>query len=549
MNLSKEKKAKVAPLLLRGYALLGDYLVGYFLTYLLLSFPFFILLERNLVKALGQDINSFSLGFLLYWHLITVLFRFAHTLILGRTSFETLAGLRNEGPWWWQRVAGGARSVLGGLIDPFLLGNLPLLKGSASFKEKTLGCRLLVKKRIRASRLVTPLMIALVMALVGPLFKDFRIIDPLIVSFDKIKKEDLIKGGDFKAFKTYQSEKFHFESFSSLANNRYSLYPDFEYIKVKNQKKINPFLLIYDHKQKNSGELKIGHSLNLLELLKRGAMGNPLFKSKFPHLFKAIQSSLISAKKQEWIPGQTQKPLFNDLVKKDIKRLIQASFELSPKTLVPHLFTYGPFLRGFLRLRETFLYLVRPGIKPEVDFIKMGSTHFLRFRQVFPRDLPFNKGVIETYIPIETPFSVTIVMGWDHSLPGALSANIFRRSFLGDAKWFFDYQAVFPFPEREREMNPMVLLDFLSKDLKRQEQRELREEYLFQYYYSQCRSFLKSGDEAAQEILKNNMIRITSLFEVKNGEGNKAFSKLFMERWSELFSAFVGLNQLYFNIE
>jgi hypothetical protein len=140
-------------------------------------------------------------------------------------------------------------------------------------------------------------------------------------------------------------------------------------------------------------------------------------------------------------------------------------------------------------------------------------------------------------------------MGWDHSLPGALSANIFRRSFLGDAKWFFDYQAVFPFPEREREMNPMVLLDFLSKDLKRQEQRELREEYLFQYYYSQCRSFLKSGDEAAQEILKNNMIRITSLFEVKNGEGNKAFSKLFMERWSELFSAFVGLNQLYFNIE
>lgn len=549
LNSRKKKQAPLAPLGMRLYCICGDYLIGHFLTYFLLSFPFFSLMEKNLVSSFSFGTESFSLGFFIYWHLITVLMRFSHTLLLGVTPFELLAGLKNEGPWWWQRLAGGARVLMGSLVDISVISNLPLFVKKPSFKESTIGCRLLKGDSSKRKYLMPVLcLIAGLVAIMGPLIKDFTIIDTLIVSVDEIKKETLVKGGDFKAFKTYRSEKFHFEAFSSLANNRYALFPDFEFTKVKSQKRVNPFLLIYDSKQRNSGELKIGHSLNLLELLKRGKLGNPLFKGKFPHLEEAMKGSLISSKPRSWEPGQTQKPLFSDEIKLEIQKLIQASFELGPKRIAGHILEYGPFLRGFIQLREIFLYLLRPGIKPEVDFIKMGSMDFLRFRQVFPKDLPFNKGVIETYIPIETPFSVTIVMGWDHSLPGALSANTFRQNFLGDAKWYFDYRAVFPFPSQEKDMNSLVLLDFLSKDLKHQAQNELREEYLYQYYYHQCRNLLKERDIVGQEIVKNNMIRITSLFEVKNANKTDSFSRLFMERWSELYSAFIGQESSYFNL-
>ncbi len=552
LNSRKEKKRPLARPSTRLLCLLGDYFLGHFLTYFLLSFSFFGQLEVSLVSFFGQasGLNTFSLGFFLYWHLITVLMRFFHTLLLGVTPFEYLAGLSNEGPWWWQRLAAGGRVIFGGIVDLFIVGNLPLLANKPSFKEVSLGCRL-IRSRTRKNtnyRTFVFVCVAMVVAIFSPLVKDFNLLKTLVVSVEEVKKEQLIKGGDFSSYKTYKSEKFHLETFSSLANNRFSLYPDFEYIKIKNKKRVNPFLFIYDHEQRSSGELKVGHSLNLLELLKRGAYGNPLFRLKFPALYKEIHGPLISSKRRQWNEGQARKALLNEAVRKDIKKLIQASFELGKGRLMGHIFEYGPFLRGFIRLRETFLYLLKPGVTPEVDLIKMGSVDFLRFRQVFPKDLPFNKGVIETYVPIETPYSVSLMMGWDHSLPGALSAKTFRRAFLGDAKWYFDYSAVFDFPKEEKDMNPMVLLDFLSKDLKNQDKRELREEYLYQYYYHRVRELFKKGDKLGMEVIKNNMIRLSSLFEVKNSTKKNSFSNLFLDRWSELYSSLVREEITYFNL-
>lgn len=549
LNSRKVKKRRLAGPLIRLICLVGDYLLGHFLTYFLLSFPFFNNLEISLVNFFGQSqgLNTFSLGFFLYWHLITVLMRFFHTLMLGVTPFEYIGGLRNEGPWWWQRIAGAGRVIFGGVVDLFILGNLPLIFKKPTFKEASLGCQLYQGKS-RKFRTLVFACFAFVVAIFGPLVKDLHLLKTLVVSVEEVKKEQLIKGGDFQSYKTYHSEKFHMETFSSLANERFSLYPDFEYIKIKNKKRVNPFLFIYDHEQRSSGELKVGHSLNLLELLKRGAYGNPLFRLKFPALYKEINGPLVNSKRRQWNEGQAGKHLLSEKVRAEIKKLIQASFELGKSRLTSHVFEYGPFLRGFIRLRETFLYLLKPGVPPEVDLIKMGNMDFLRFRQIFPKDYPFNKGVIETFIPIETPFSVTFMMGWDHSLPGALSAKTFRRAFLGDAKWYFDYSAVFKFPTDEKSMNPIVLLDFLSKDLALQGQRELREEYLYQYYYHQARDLLQKGDKIGQELLKNNMVRLSSLFEVKNSTKKGSYSDLFLDRWSELYSSFVRDESSYFNL-
>ena len=473
--------------------------------------------------------------------------RFIHTILVGQTPFEFISGLKNEGPWWWQRLAGGGRVIFGGVTDLFLLGNLPLLFNKPSFKEASLGCRLYKGKKSSYQSYIL-FICSLILTIFAPLIKDFNILKTLVVSVEEVKKEELIKGGDFKSYKTYQSEKFHMETFSSLANDRFSLYPDFEYIKIKDKKKVNPFLLIYDHEQRSSGELKVGHSINLLELIKRGAYGNPLFRLHFPHLYNEVHGPLVNSKRKQWTKGQARKPLLSEQVRGEIKKLIQASFNLGKGHLLGHILRYGPFLRGFIRLRETFLLLLKPGVDPEVDLIKMGTFNFLRFRQIFPKDIPFNKGVIETFIPIETPYSATFMMGWDHSLPGALSAKTFRRAFLGDAKWYFDYSAVFDFPQDEKSMNPIVLLDFLSKDLKEQRQKELREEYIYQYYYHRSRLLLQKGDKIGQEVLKANMVRLSSLFEIKNTVKVKSYSELFLERWLELYSSFIRNEVSYFNL-
>lgn len=563
MTTRKGQKLKLAGSWARFTAFLGDLAVGHLLSFMLLSFPTIAFFEKRLITTGGGLAGLFGFspemfGFLIYWFLMTMLFRFMHTLLFGVSLFERLAGLDSSGHWWWKRLAGGARVMLDTLMTPFLVFDGRLLLKKPTLKEEMTGCFLIKKRRSKDWPLYFFLPLVILMSFSGPLFKDLMLIDGLVVSFENLEKEDLKPGDNFANYTSFASEKFKFKTFSSLENGRFSLFPDFEFVKVKTKKRLSPYLLIYDHINKTTGELKIGYKIALLELLKRGSHGNPFFAKKFPALAEAMaiyQGSIKgkdkrSFRERDYESVGENRPLLNPMVQEDIKKLIQASFELGMNNIVGHILTYGPFLRGFIEVRQALLSLAKPGIKPEVDMISMGNMDFLRFRQVFSDDYPRDKQVSSTYLPIGTPNAFTIEMGWDKSLQGALSSKSFRETFLANGEWFFDYTNFFKKPRLEAEVTPFFALDLLAAQKMEQPTQEILEEFLYRYYYQKCRKAIQSGDKVMLEGLKYNLVRLSSIMKVKEkGEKkNQKFSSLFLNQWQELWSSFQAKDRTYFNI-
>lgn len=547
----KKTKAVLARPWERFLAFLGDLAFAHLLSFLLLSFPSFARFEKAIIQNLSGLAKALKvepefLGFLFLWFVVTIFFRFLHTLFFGVSLFEMLAGFRSSGPWWWRRVGGASRHLVDLILGPLLVFDLPLLRGKASLKEDLSGSKLLMTRKSGAWKLYLFLPLVLLFSISGPLFKNLALADGLVVSFETVDKKELKKSDNFNSFQDFNSEKFNFKVFSSLENGRFSLFPDFEFIKIKTKKRLSPYLLIFDHQNKTSGHLKVGHRLQLLELLRIGARGNPLFAKTFPALSEALREDHAKFAEKAYDPKVGNQLLFNPLIKEDIIKLVKASFELGMGNIVGHVLHYGPFLRGFIELRSAFLYLVPKGVKPEVDLITLGSGDFLRFRQTLGKEYPVARPVIETFIPLESHNAFSLQMAWDNSLPSALSANSFRETFLANAEWFFDYKDFFKKPHLEAQVTPVYALDLLSEKDKSQESREILEEFLYRYYYQKCRKAIKSGDRELLESLRFNIMRLSSIMQVKSKES--LFSALFINQWKELWNSFQARDRNYFNI-
>lgn len=553
--ISQSMAARLAPAWSRFLCFCGDLAVGHLLSYYLLSFDAIAEFERRLTATIapvanGLGLDELMVGFLLYWYLMTMLFRFGHTFLFGVSFFEKIAGLKSRGQWWWQRLAGGARVMIDTILAPFLIFDLKVAMGKPSFKEELSGCTLErhPKKKGRGLVLLILLPITFFLSISGPLFKDLTLIDGLIVSFEEVEQEDLKPGDNFNRYTNYYSDKFKLKTFSSLDNGRFSIFPDFEFVKVKAKKRLSPYLLIYDHQNKTTGELKVGLKVSLLELIKRGSHGNPLFSRSFPALSEALNEPRQKYERKDFNKSGENRLLLNPMVREDIRKLIQASFQLGQGNLVSHVLSYGPFLRGFVEIRQAFLLLSRPGVRPEVDMITMGNIDFLRFRQTFSEDYPRDKQVVLTYIPIDSHNSFSLQLGWDKSLQGALSAKAFRKSFLANGEWFLDYDNFFKKARLEAEVTPLYALDLIGAQDNKQSTQDILEEFLYRYYYQKCRTAIQKGDKVMLESLRFNIMRLSSIMKIKERGKKNRFSTLFMNQWQELWTSFQARDFQYFNI-
>ncbi len=541
------RKDQAPTLVLRLFALIGDFALGHAFFYLLLSFSGFSYWERSL-KIISIIFSEEGWAFLILWYTVTMLLRFTHTLLTGLSPFQFLLGFRFKGPW--PRLMGGLRVGLEFVTLPLLIFSLPLLKGRPTFAEKFSQTQLLRPARqsvvLNCIRFGLLLPTVFFMAVAAPLMRDLSLLDGLVVSVGKVKKEKLKKGANFSNFKTFGSEKYKFKTFSSLAEGRFTLLPDFELIKLRGKKRISPYLLIMDSKRKTTGELKLRKRLSLLDILKVAKRGNPFFGSTYPRLNKAIEMRKTSFNIRD-MKGKAEK-LFDPLLNGEIEDLIRSCFELRPGKLLSETFKRGPFFRGHVELRRTLISLLRAGIRPEVDMVRVGNANFLRFRQRLKEDIPLNKQVIETYIPIDTQNSMILELGWDKSLEAALSANAFRYHFLASSEWFFDYKNFFKLPEEESKMTVLSAIDFLGVSQITHRQKELLEGFLYRYYYEEVRKSFKKSSQERLEVLTQNMSRLSSVIDIKENLNGKSFSELFIGQWYELLSALKDQNKSYFNL-
>lgn len=554
------RRAITANGILRLMGFLGDLCIGHAFFYYLSSFEEYEALYSGIYKFLGLYFPSLKaylslslISTLIMVFFVTQFIRFWGTLCFGVSIGQFLSGLRGKGQLVWKRVGGGARVLIETILGPFLIFELAPWLGRKSFKEMLSFTEIINKGGVRAFFFKTVgLPVFLLISLFSPLLQNLTLIDGLRVSFSKGNSIKIAKGADFTRFKLYPSNRFRFKSFSSLAEGRFLILPSFEVSKIAGRKKISPYIRIYDKENKRIGIMKLGKKFSLLDIIRNGKNGNPLFAARYPELTKILKKSGKVYERQLYTKGDGL-PLINPLGIEEIEEFIKSSFELSFSKMFGHILQNGPFVKGYVEVRNTLLRHIRKGAIPEVDIVELGSsksfTHrFLRFRQSYEEQPPNGKGFLETFIPIGTNNSVLLEIGWDMDLPSALSRNKFFETFLNSCQWYFDFKNIFPFPKGESEMKPFHIVDYFTKRKQPVENVKILEEYIYHYYFDLGRVSLDENDEVLGNSLTSTLNRYYIVAKLMNKIDKDTYSKNFFEQIVELKKAINNKDRGYFNL-
>lgn len=540
---------KVAKTSTKILCFLGDLSLGYGLYNYLISFYSFQKLvfglsgwfDKSIFTFFSSDSRLLSTIFLVY--ICAYFLRFYSTMIFGVSFFQLICGIKASGSWWWKRVGGALRVAIDFLVTPFLVFDLISIFKKINFVEGWSQTKLVASYNFRYTFIKSiGLPVVLLASFFWPLMQDFRLIDSYTIKKGSTEKEKLTNSMNFDSFQVFRSERFRFKTFSSLMNKRFSLYPDFEIVSVDKKKRFIPFLSIYDGQSKKIGYLKLRKRILMLDILSRGQVGNPLFKNRYPELYKVINKDRKSFERRPFKNSVTKgSGLINKKAQEEMIELVRASFELGKKSLYRHVISNGPFIRGYIELRKILKRLVRPGAIPEVDFIEIGNHTFIRFVQRFEIESKFQKDHIETLIPLGTHNSIVMEFGWDKDLGSALTRNNFRRTFLAQSEWSFDYHNFFDFPELEADMTTFQIIDKLSTGKLEGDSKNVMEEFLHRFYYDNIRTAYKKEDKTLVQFLKDNLSRLSKVWNIK-GEG------IFVEQMEEMVNALKADDKKYFNL-
>lgn len=517
--------------------LIVDLSLSYGLFYYLTSYEDFRSLTANVAEQFkgGSGLLGHELfPTILIVFLLGQMIRFYGTLIFGVSLGQWIMGIRGASPFIWNRVGGGGRVFIETLFGPFLLLDLPILAGNISFKEKFSMTRLVHRRGLipqKVRYMAVPLFLCL--SFFAPMLQNLTLIDGIIVSFSRSKSEKISNQTNFDSYKYYHSNRFKMSSFTSLKDGRFILLPSFQITKKGRSKKITPYFIIYDSKNNSDGYFKIKGTVPLLDVLENGKKGNPLFDSKYKELGKILGEKRSLFEKRDYQEKFNKRTLINRLGKEEIESLIQTSFELSYKSMLTHLLRNGPFIRGYVEVRNKLLSIADRNPTPEVDIVQMGAHKFLRLRQTLEKERLGQKPYTETLLPVTTHNALLYEFGWDKTIQDAISRRDFRESFFGVVDWYFDYKDVFKFPEKLEDFKSVQILDFFTRSNLTDEQQVLMEQFVGQYYGEIVNTAVIEKDDKLGRLLKACLNRLYLVAKIKN-RNKKKFSEAFFNTISEL---------------
>ena len=401
----------------------------------------------------------------------------------------------------------GIRSRLLGMVRVFLeivaiplffIFQFPLLRGRESWGERISGAPLSVKSN--PSLFVQLLMVATfaVFSLLIPLFQYFIFSENLELSFShqRLSVADYFRSDSVNSI--YSSNRFHFQARSILNEERFVLLPDFELIKIKNKKKIRPFLIIYDLDNRKVGQFKPGGKVDLLSILEKGRRGNPLFQHYYPKMNELLSQDRNNYKRVPYLDKYNGNPLIDIETQKEIEFFIGDILSTKFSRMGIHLITKGPFVRGYWEAKKDLLKLTPEEVRPEIFLLSLGDQRFLHFRQIYSR---LENPVRNTYVPIGTGNAVAFHLIWEEG--SGKTEKTFLKEFFYSTKWYFDFEKTFSFPVDDNSLTPFHIVDyFIDKNID-EEQRKILENYLLKFCYLVSKKAVERSDRKLEELLLN----------------------------------------------
>ncbi|HLE12452.1 MAG TPA: FHA domain-containing protein [Bacteriovoracaceae bacterium] len=265
----------------------------------------------------------------------------AANLLLGTSLPLALSGIGGDGSFVSNRIRGIMRSLIHLLTFPLIIFDLPALIARPTIKEIITSSRLVYKSNLMkflSSALFMPLLFYI--GLFAPIIGNDYLADMLT---SKVKF--LINEQTLSSTASIQADFY----FSVLDGNI-----SFMSSAINIEDKENH--LIYKRQRKNmknalapkSAELSFNpdQEMNILSLIGKAQIGNPLFRWSYPGLFNYYQA----VKKDS-----TNTTPWDNMLLTELKKLLQAGLDLdiTLEGFSQTILTAGPFLNGLVNLKNS----------------------------------------------------------------------------------------------------------------------------------------------------------------------------------------------------
>jgi len=493
----------------RTLAGLGDFALSFTVYNLLLSQETW---AQGLLDFGGLFALFGSWSYPLKAYFFFCLYRFYFSLLFGLTPMAFFLGLRSPVHWWRVRWVQGLKLILDFFLLPLVLFHWVTLwsrpnelRGEQTLVEKLLGISLSQKPETAAQNLMSFLVFPLfLLSLYSPLLSRLTYFDGLKLVESDI---ELSTPTDFQRVKIMQSDRFGFQWATDQTEKRFLMIPDYQFVRQGTQLRLQPAVAIYDSEKKVFMQMIAKKEIRLNQLFNQAQEGQPFFSKRFPKLAS-----------QNFGPESCS----------EIVDLMTSSLRLGTGSLVSHTLRSGPFVRGFINLREGLLSLVDFSSQTEVDLIRIGKTPLLRFRQT---ETGVNDQVIHTYLPLCTEKSLMFSVSYQSTLAHAKSYQDFLEKVLATSSW--EYLTENKLPRKGEDFHVFHIVDFFTQLTP--DQRIIFEEGSFQYLEKAFKKIDHEKEKLAQFLEK--MIDITAMVRGRNKQVlSEAYGKKLRDLRAEILA-------------
>ena len=428
----------------RVFALFGDLIICYLL-YIIVNSQEFLLDLKNQLWVLFEgwyplilksevylaitsfsliiDFKSFNLEDIkpVFFIIVTSMSYFLITnLILGVSICQLILGIEGKGSFLIKRIGAVLRTVIGFITWPFLLFDLPILFKKRSLKEIISFSPLLASDNARKFIGVVFLLPLIILTIISaPMFENLELVKSIKIKHRSISEvKSMIEG------QLIMSGDIPFQTRSKF-NKFVVSFPYF--ISRENSQESHTRLSFYDLKEKDQIEFVIGEARDLNKILSQVLSNDFLFRFKYKILYKTLEElkgntiSLSKAQKEK--------------LKEDLFLVQKRALELDLTSFITHLFKYGPFISGYLKLKK---YIIKQLDlkKNEITFYTIGDGRFLGVDNLETRKS--NKWVSRKFFSMEYfQFSSFKIETQNIDL-GNEKLDEWSRLFFNKTKWKFD---------------------------------------------------------------------------------------------------------------
>lgn len=416
------------------------------------SFDFVFNLHPETAQ-LSEQLISFSSYFVGY-----LILRILGNLIFGVSPGQLLIGCWNDGNFTVKRLLGPVRELLGFVLAPLVVFDLPSLFSKKTVKEMlTMTGLECYNKTLSYVLAMTIIPASFLLAFFSPLI--LQPMDSSLVAISpesqKIKVHESISSA-----KTVGSNFFRIES--SWSNTMYTTYLNFKQVANKDKNKVYVPRITFIPVDPNS------HLLVRLERKKEFIWNDQLEEivKMYPVLnnrFSQLQQ--LKGKKTNEFSSQ-------------LKQIVQDSFELNTDNLVNFVVNYGPYIDPFLKFKNRLSKYFQGEIE-SVEFWKNADSEFMlvstksadvagRWREFYILPLTQHKTFIYqcSYIKGTYPKSKNIM-----------------KQFFALAK-ILDKPTVHMKEWKGSELISSELLDFYSLKSLTEQEKAIMSPFIYRYYWN-----------------------------------------------------------------